>query len=94
MDEQDHLDPVNAVVNLFLQEDAAEAAGVLKTVSLRLPLAGLARVDGMASYANQSRQSMLRHLIRAGIAAVLAELPPDVRVELDEDYMARREEVE
>lgn len=88
------LDPVNDVVNLFLRDDQAEAAGVLKTISLRLDLGQLVTIDAMAGYSNLSRQAMVRQLLRAGIAAVRGQLPAVVVKEIEDDIAERYEAIQ
>lgn len=85
------IDPVNDVAGMFTKHDQAEAAGIVRGVSIRLSVDRLCMVDAMASYAETSRNVMINQLLKAGISAVVAELPSVVRDEIVADAADRLE---
>jgi hypothetical protein len=85
------IDPVDDVAGMFTKNDVAEAAGVLRAITVRLPVDRLCMIEAMASYAETSRSVMVNQLLKAGISAVLGVLPSQVREDIVSDAAERFE---
>ena len=79
------------VANLFLREpqEDEDVSSPLRTTSVRMANGLLQQVNAMAEAASISRNEMLLHLIEVGVGAVLAELPDEVREDIEHDRVAR-----
>jgi hypothetical protein len=88
------IDPVHDVAGMFTRNDQAEAAGVVRGVSLRISTERLALIDAMASYAETSRNVMVNQLLKAGISAVRDQLPAVINDEISSDAADRLEALE
>lgn len=85
------IDPVEDVAGMFFRNDEAEASGAVRSVTVRLTSERLAMVDAMAEYAECSRNVMANQLLKAGISAVLSQLPSEMVDEIKHDALERTE---
>jgi hypothetical protein len=78
MNEVDDVSTAEAVAAVISKTGTSGWAGLVKTITYRIPLADLSRVDAMAAEAGKSRNAMLNLLLSAGLDAVQKELPRKV----------------
>lgn len=72
MHNEDELSPIEELALMARQPspDDEPSKPVLKMISLRIPFELVASIDAFASITNQSRNSTLIHLLKAGVFAV------------------------
>lgn len=65
-----------------------EVADTLKAITVRLPIVRHTWLQLLAMRSGRSRNEMANELLRVGISAVLAEMEPEVRSQIERDFEA------
>lgn len=78
MDDTSLPSKADEVASVISKVGSMTTSSVVKTISYRISVSDLARIDAMASEAGKSRNAMLNLVLDVGLEAVQRKLPPKV----------------